>query len=99
MAKAALMCPYYDRRAVSDRHRDTLRYVEMNSGPTRHANIKAMRLSKSYIRCPECGRRMKPRISFCDDGCCVLRLVPPHKKKGWWKKKKVRKLEKKKQRR
>jgi hypothetical protein len=48
----------------------------------------------NHIRCPKCGRRLKPRLYnihhnsiFSGDEEWRWR-VPPHKVKRWWKKKK-----------
>lgn len=48
----------------------------------------------NHIRCPKCGRRLKPRFYnrwhnsiFTDDESWAWR-IPPHKVKRWWKKKK-----------
>jgi len=43
-----------------------------------------------FVRCPECGRRLKPRLSDCHwpgpGEPCWHWNIPPHKVKGWWKK-------------
>lgn len=45
------------------------------------------KIPTKYIKCPECGRRVKLRIGFCHDSCCIYFGLPPHKPKYWWKKK------------
>lgn len=95
MAKANLMCDYYDERATREGHRRAMDRVNQNwlFRVTDEADKEARRASKKHVRCPKCGRRLKPRISFCHDGCCVYLSIPPHKKKGWWKKRKIGKKE------
>jgi len=48
----------------------------------------------NYLRCPKCGRRLKPRIFNCHHGWpdrpCWHYTLPPHKIKKWWKKRKVK---------
>lgn len=43
------------------------------------------------IKCSECGRKLRQRVSHCgcgfDDACYVIYCLPPHKVKGWFKKK------------
>lgn len=44
------------------------------------------RVSPKLVKCPECGRKLKQKISAC---CTVAREVtysiPQHKVKGWYK--------------
>ena len=40
---------------------------------------------RKRIQCPECGRRVIARVSFCHDGCCIYYSLPRHKPKRWWK--------------
>ena len=55
-------------------------------------SISNPKYAPKYIRCLECGRRLKPRFYDChynitETEPCWHYKVPPHKRKGWWKKK------------
>jgi len=58
--------------------------VSLFCGPEENITIP------KYIRCPDCGRRLKPHTYDCEDmmsdghklGECVHVCVPPHKKRG-----------------
>ena len=41
---------------------------------------------RGKIKCPRCGRKLKPRIRECHDAGCWHLYVPIHKMKHWWKK-------------
>ena len=48
-----------------------------------------------HVRCPECGRRLKPRLYDSHFNTPYSRpdwyyTIPVHKIKGWWKKKKLK---------
>jgi len=63
---------------------DRTGHMEMVSNPSK---------APKFIRCPVCGRRLKPRLYDCHFNIpgatpCWHYSVPPHKKKEWWKKKK-----------
>ena len=51
-----------------------------------------------HMRCPECGKRMKPKISTCTDNnvtyCCVFATLPADHRKPAGGKKFVRKEKK-----
>jgi hypothetical protein len=54
------------------------------------AMIESPKDAPKYIRCPVCGRRLKPRLYDCHYAgvsACWHYGVPPHKVKKWWKKK------------
>jgi len=76
------MCPYYDKDYVRVVHRGAF-----DQPILAETSREAEKMSRKKVKCPECGRKLYPRIGFCEDGCCVLTRIPPHKKKGWWKKK------------
>jgi hypothetical protein len=83
------MCPAHDERSLdrsfraasipeASRNTKTFSFMAVDPGPYRKKRIR--------IVCPECGRKVTARLTFCHDACCALYLLPPHKKKGWWKK-------------
>ena len=43
-------------------------------------------VKRSKAKCEKCGRKIVPSIRTCEDGCCVILIIPPHKPKRWWKK-------------
>jgi hypothetical protein len=53
--------------------------------------ISSPKDAPKHVRCPVCGRRIKPRLYDCHYNigapACWHYKIPPHKIKGWWKRK------------
>ncbi len=73
------ICPNFDMRSTSSHH-----HFLMNDLAAR-PKFKPGTIPSKKVKCPECGRRVKQRIIFCHDGCCVIYVMPRHKRRGWQK--------------
>lgn len=64
---------------------------KMCSGSRDMEMIASPKDAPKYVRCPKCGRRVKPRLYDCHYHIgatpCWHYYIPPHKIKEWWKKK------------
>lgn len=77
------ICPHFDKRSLCQNHRSDEKWAAA-CPKLEHGQVPTKK-----VECPECGRRVKQRISFCHDGCCVIYSMPRHKRKGWQKKPKT----------
>jgi len=59
-------------------------HIDMLSYTPRTPGLRPKR--KKKIKCPICGRKLRPRIRQCHDSGCWHMYVPVHKRKHWWKK-------------
>lgn len=78
-------CPYFQERAISTHYSRRIDFC--NSDPEQR--FPRGSIKPKILKCPECGRKVKQRVGFCHDGCCVLYWMPPHKRKGWFQKGKL----------
>lgn len=76
--KSQKLCPYFDTRARTA----VVRNHEWSNCVPRWEKGE---VPERKIECPVCHRRVRQRISFCDDGCCALYFMPQHKRRGWQK--------------
>jgi len=66
-------CSNFSDRSLSANHRSNMELMACwpifpeGSIPSRKA------------KCPQCGQRVRLRITFCHDGCCVYYAMPRHK--------------------
>ena len=71
------ICSYFDPRSINTALRQTLEWV------TAYPDFPQGTVARKRIKCPECGKRVLQRITFCHDGCCVIYVMPKHTRKSW----------------
>ena len=85
--KSDLMCPYTGQIA----HHCNVAIRKTRSGRKVLGAVPA-KYYRQRVACPECGRKLIPKVCLDGDQTCVLLYLVKHKRKGWWKIGKPRKV-------